>query len=215
VWHLELGAYVRWRDNADGLGVVGEGTEQTDVLAPTSTQRDYGLECLLRRRLSDRLYGWIAYTLSRSETVSADVGAASPSVVPGPFDQRHILAVLASYVLPHNWRIGGRFRLVSGSPYTPLVGVVFDGDGPSSPGALVRPVFGGTNAARFPVFHQLDLRVDRTWVLRRTRVTAYLDVLNVYNQQNPEAYFYDALYLNRVTSLGLPILPSLGVRVDY
>ena len=38
------------------------------------------------------------------------------------YDQTHILTLVGSYLLPRNWQIGGRFRLVSGNPITPVTG---------------------------------------------------------------------------------------------
>ena len=71
------------------------------------------------------------------------------------------------------------------------------------------------NSARFPPFHQLDLRVDKRWILRRASVTAYLDVQNVYNRTNVEAYIYNYDFSSAAGGVGLPIFPSLGLRVDF
>jgi hypothetical protein len=76
-------------------------------------------------------------------------------------------------------------------------------------------LLGARNSARFPVFHQLDLRVDKRWVLHRLAVTAYVDVQNVYNRQNVEAWIYQADFRGRLGALGLPIFPSLGIRIDW
>ena len=145
-----------------------------------STTRNYGLELLIRKPLTRRLYGWVAYTLMRSDITIEPRGDAPGGTFPADFDQRHNLAVVASYKLPRNWQIGGRFRLVSGSPYTPVLGSLqYDGS--------FIPIDGEVNSARFPPFHQLDLRVDRRWIHQRLSVTTYLDVQNVYNRANVEA----------------------------
>ena len=36
-------------------------------------------------------------------------------------------------------------------------------------------------STRLPLFHQLDLRVDKRWQFRTWRFSMYLDVQNVYN----------------------------------
>ena len=36
-------------------------------------------------------------------------------------------------------------------------------------------------SGRLPVFHQLDLRVDKTWYVRRWTLGIYLDIQNLYN----------------------------------
>ncbi len=207
-WLFELGAWTRVRDNADGrLYGIGGGT----ILATKTWSTAYGLEVLARRSLGPRLWGWLGYTLSAADTRILDPidERTDQRVVPSSFDQRHNLVVLASYRLPRRWRVGGRFRLVSGSPFTDVVGSVWVGPFSFS------GVPGLTNESRFPLFHQLDLRVDKSWVLRRVEVGAYLDVQNVYNRVNPEAYIYDYDLRSRTNAIGLPIFPSLGLRIDY
>ncbi|MCX4243763.1 TonB-dependent receptor [Paraliomyxa miuraensis] len=174
-----------------------------------SVSRATGLEALVRARVGRKLYGWVAYTLTFADLVLLQAPPGFDySRRPSDYDQRHNLVALASYVLPEHWRIGGRFRLVSGLPYTPVVGSV------ALPGGH-QPVFGTRNAARLPLSHQLDLRVDKQWIRDRASVTAYVDVQNVYNRVNPELVLYAADFRSEAGYVGLPIFPSLGVRVDW
>lgn len=164
-----------------------------------------GGELLVRQRISDKLYAWVGYTVMRSDVLAVSrLRGGRPS----DYDQRHNLVVLASYALPRRFRLGARFRLVSGSPYTPVVGAIA-----TEVGYFGLP--GGTNAARFPVFHQLDVRLDKTWIRKRTTWSAYVDVQNVYNHENTEALVYARDFRSVVGNLGLPIFPSLGVRFDW
>lgn len=205
-WSFEAGAYGRLLHNGD----VAYPTEEQRALTPVGYDAAYGLEVFLRKRAVGRWYGWLAYTLSRAETRLEDAYQSEADTAPGLFDQRHILTLVASYQLPRRWRIGGRFRLVSGSPYTPVTGAI----------DLVRnggraPIYGPSSSARFPSFHQLDLRIDKQWLYRHFSVTTYLDVQNVYNQPNVEALIYDTNFVSAYGSVGLPILPILGVRIDF
>ena len=77
------------------------------------------------------------------------------------------------------------------------------------------PLDGPRNGERLPAFHQLDLRVDRRWVLRRAVASVYLDIQNVYNRQNGEAWNYSFDYRMRALTTGLPIIPSLGTRIEF
>lgn len=170
---------------------------------------DLGAELLLRKHLTRRLYGWIAYTVMKS-VVEDELGAR-----PSDFDQRHNLSIVASYGLPRRFRIGARFRLASGTPYTPVAAIV---GFPQTNDGDVRPeriVFGPVNSARLPIFHQLDLRVDKRWVLSRAALAFYVDVQNVYNHENTDLYVYDWDFTTTVRTIGLPIFPSLGLRVDW
>ncbi|HFE45213.1 MAG TPA: hypothetical protein ENJ18_06920 [Nannocystis exedens] len=165
----------------------------------------YGGEFILRKRLSHHLYGWVAYTLMWAKREIDSEG--STSLGRSAYDQRHNLVVVLSTKLPRGWRIGGRFRLSSGLPYTPVIGATGLASGPA-------PIFGAPLSATFPVFHQLDIRVDKRWVRNRVIITSYLDIQNIYNQQNTEAFIYANSYRRRSGGLGLPILPLLGVRID-
>lgn len=174
-----------------------------------SISRAAGLEALVRLRLGRRLYGWVAYTLTYTELVLLQAPRGFPYARrPSDYDQRHNLVALVSHVLPRHWRIGARFRLVSGLPYTPVVGAI------AIPSAY-QPVFGRRNAARLPLSHQLDVRVDKQWIRDRVSVTAYVDVQNVYNRVNPELVLYTADFRREAGHVGLPIFPSLGVRLDW
>jgi hypothetical protein len=206
-WQLDLrmGAFVRdfLDPNVPELGL------NRAIVLPNDpvTGLDYGGELLLRRRLSRRLYGWIAYTLMRSLRHTRN------GTVLGDFDQPHNLVAVLSYRLPRGWRLGGRFRVASGNPYRPVVGVAELDELDSLP--VSTPLYGEDNAARFPVFHQLDARVDKQWILRQVTITGYLDVQNVYNRQNVEAWIHQPDYRGLIGAFGLPIVPVLGVRVDF
>ena len=184
----------------------GDGQIRTENFANTGLGRIVGAEVFLRKELTRNFFGWVSYTISRSER-RAD--AASEWQLFG-FDQTHILTLIAVQRLPKNWQIGARFRLVSGNPYTPIVGAVYD----ASSGSYV-PVFGEINSARVGAFHQLDLRVDKRFVWKRVMLTTYLDVQNAYNQQNPEfmQQSYDLRQQQPISSL--PIIPSLGARLEF
>ncbi|PCC67605.1 hypothetical protein SAMN02745121_02241 [Nannocystis exedens] len=171
----------------------------------------HGLEVMLRHDLTRRLFGWVAYTLMRARTGTFDTRDRFNLRAPNDFDQRHNLVAVLGVKLPRRWQIAGRFRLVTGLPFTPVVG----GVKPEGPFSFTNPIYGAYNSARMPVFHQLDLRVDKTWVLSRAIVSTYLDVQNIYNRQNAEGLWYLTDYSGTQTVVGVPILPVFGVRVEY
>ena len=103
---------------------------------------------------------------------------------------------------------GARFRYVTGSPYTPELGGTVDYDA----GAYAPVSSLSRNSARLPAFHQLDLRVDKTWQFQSWALSAYLDVQNAYNHQNTEAIGYNFDYSQTQQTHGLPILPIVGIR---
>ncbi len=172
----------------------------------SGASRAWGLELLLRHRLTSRFFGWIAYTLSRT-TQRARPDAPWDLA---PFDQTHIFTAVASYDLGRGWTVGARFRYVTGAPDAALTGTVFNADT-----QLYVPVFEPVASGRVPAFHQLDLRVDKEFRFTSWRLTAFLDVQNVYNHANAEGAAYSFDYRQRGLTTGLPIVPSLGLRGEF
>jgi hypothetical protein len=66
--------------------------------------RVFGAEVLLRYKPDARFFGWLAYTLSRSERRADD----SEAFRIFDFDETHILSAIASYKLGRGWEIGAR-----------------------------------------------------------------------------------------------------------
>ncbi len=168
--------------------------------------RVFGLELVARHEFTGKFSGWLAYTLSRS--TRRDSGATEDRLF--DYDQTHILAVLGSYLLPRNWQIGARFRLVSGNPITPVVGAVYNASNDR-----YDATYGKVNSSRLPMFHQLDVRVDKRWIYQRWMLNLYLDIQNIYNRANVEDFDYNFNYAKSSPQQGLPILTILGVKAEF
>jgi hypothetical protein len=110
----------------------------------------------LRHEITKYFFGWIAYTLSRSEI---DTSESRDSFVLTGFDQTHILTLVGQVNVMWGFTVGGRFRLVSGNPTTTPVGSINDLD-TGDYQALNQP----QRSERLPYFHQLDIRVDRKFI---------------------------------------------------
>jgi hypothetical protein len=183
-------------------------TGELEKYASEGKGRSYGLEVLLKHKPTRHFFGWIAYTLSRSEEVATqrrDPTVAQP-YQPTAFDQTHNLIVVASWQLTR-WELGARFRLVTGSPETPVLSGTFDNDFDS-----YQRVNGAPGSVRRDTFRQLDLRAERTWTFDNWRLSAFVDVQNVSNAENPEARIYDYRFKNSALVRGLPFLPILGLK---
>ncbi len=167
--------------------------------------RSYGLEVMLRRRLERGVYGWVSYTLSRSERY---VGAGQ--VVPFTFDQTHVLNLALSWNINDHWRLGGRFQLATGNPTRTVTGAFYDAD-VDRHRPLYLPQADGVPLERLPTFHQLDVRVDYRFRAGPFNMSAYLDVINVYYAQNTENWLYQYDFQRRTNFPGVPILPTLGI----
>jgi hypothetical protein len=177
----------------------------------TGTGKAFGAETLLRYKPDDRFFGFLAYTLSRSTRRDFEDGPERPF----QYDQTHILTALASYRFPRGWEVGARYRIVSGSMTTPRQYGFFD----ASAGSYIDlqyPTFG----ERLPLFHQLDIRIEKTWEWQLGgdtfgspfKLAAYLDVLNTYYSPNVEGRTYNYNTTRKTDGAALPFLPIIGVR---
>lgn len=164
--------------------------------------RIFGAEGLVRVKPRGRFFGFVSYTLMRSER--RDEGR--------PWrlfdrDQTHILGATGVYRLGRGWELGASVRYTSGTPYTPVTSSTYDASAD-----VYSPRVGRPMSARNPAFSRLDLRLQKTWTFSRWSLAAYLDVQNALNAPNREGFFFSYDYRERQGARGLPILPILGLR---
>lgn len=164
--------------------------------------RIYGAEFSAEYRPSPDTFGFVAYTISRSERRDRD-----GSYRLFDHDQPHILSIAIGQNLGRGWSVGGRFRFVSGDPSTAVTGSVFD----ARTGIYV-PTYGAVNAERNRAFQQLDLRVEKKWTIGSGGLSVYLDVLNVYNATNAQGYRYSYDFSKKEAVPGMGVFPNLGLK---
>ncbi|HTR53397.1 MAG TPA: TonB-dependent receptor [Kofleriaceae bacterium] len=128
------------------------GQQYIDRLTTPQTGRAYGLEVLLRRRAKSGIFGWISYTLSRSERLNNGVW------VPYDYDRTQLFSMVAGLPLRRNWDVGVRVQYQSGLPATTTAGY---------------------NTAREDGFWQFDVRVDKRAVWKKWLLDFYVDITNV------------------------------------
>ena len=168
--------------------------------------RSYGAQFLLRQELSSGFFGWVAYTILRSERKDA----ATSEYRLFDYDQTHVLTALASYDLGRGFDVGVRGRYATGYPRTPVVSSYFD-----TRTASYQPRLGPKNSIRIPDFVELDVRVSKRFKLKQSSLELYLDVQNVTNRDNPEEIAYNADYTQRRYIEGLPLLPVAGAKWEF
>lgn len=145
--------------NAAPTLAPGEAADPNEIVAELEDRlftpqrgRAYGLEVLLRRQSQNGVYGWLSYTLSRSER------EREGEWVLFDFDRPHILNAVLGVPLNNQWDIGLRFQYQSGSPATTTYGF---------------------NEGRKSPYVRLDLRIDKRAVWRSWLLDYYIDVQNV------------------------------------
>ncbi len=181
-----------------------DGQNPLELYRNAGTGRTIGNELFIQTRAAG-FQAWLSYTLSRSTRTD---GPGMPTRL-FDHDQTHNLTALAGYSLGA-WSFGARFRLASGEPMTPIEGAVYVADKNA-----YRPTYGEINSERSELAHQLDLRVDRFWQWNSLKLSAYLDVTNVYAHARTIGYSYNFDYTRREPQTDVPLLPSIGLRGEF
>jgi TonB family protein len=176
------------------------------ALVQTGQGRAYGTQVLLRHELIKHFFGWLSYSLLRSERTDAGTNQYRPF----DFDQTHVFTALASYDLGAGFEVGARFRYSTGYPRTPVMAAVLDDRN------VYQPVFGIHNSIRIPPFYQADVRVSKKFKFSEySGLEIYLDVQNVTDHSNPEEIVYNYDYSKKYYITGLPILPVVGGKLTW
>ncbi len=208
--HVEVGVEAFYKD-LDHLVSRALSPSGSFEYGNQGTGYSAGLEMLLKYKPDSRFFGWVAYTLSRS--VRQEGPDAEQLLF--RFDQTHNVTMLGSYRLGRGWEFGARFRVISGPLDTPVVEepaltALYAADS----GGYV-PIQGEAYSRRLPLFHQLDIRVDKRWQFQQWRLSTYLDIQNAYNNAAHESIAYNYNYSKSALGSGLPLIPSLGVRGEF
>lgn len=183
---------------------IKNGIEVFEIYNNEGSGLSYGLESQWKYRYNE----WqltLAYTWSKSTRKTPSAGEYNFE-----YDQTHNLNLIAMYSMENNWKISSRFRYVTGNPYTPVIGAVYDADNET-----YFPVRGGLYSERNNPFQQLDIRIDKKVILDEEIWTFYLDIQNILNTKNPEGVQYSYDYSIKKEVTGLPLLPSIGVRGEF
>jgi hypothetical protein len=193
----------------------------------SSEGRTYGMEILLQQRLYKGFYGILAYTLGWSEFTDG-TGEYRPSA----WDSRHIIALTMGKKFKKNWEVGIKWRLQTGTPYTPADVEFSSLRNVWDVRRREQPDFNRVNSERIGSFHQLDFRVDKKWFFNQWSLNLFFDFQNAYGysipgppilnvvtdedgvpQVNPnDPSRYQTYFLENAIGI---IQPTLGIVVTY
>ena len=202
-------------------GVIGD-----EEVVSTSEGRAYGTEFQVRVNAVKGFNMNLSYTLVRSEFTDG-----SRQYIPSSWDSKHILVLTTTKELKKSWRVGARWRFVGGLPYTPwdlnkssLVEAWNLTGGPY-------PDYSKLNSLRFNPFHQLDVRVDKSFYLEKITAKFYIDIQNLYNfkadQQTIVVRETDAsgnflltdngtrYVLKEIENTSGTVLPTVGIIISF
>ena len=166
----------------------------------------YGLELLVRKEETDKLSGWFVINLAKSQRRNDVTGESFRF----QYDQPVNATLVGNYKLSDDWSFGAKWACHSGTPYTPIVGT----SGTYADGRPI-PVYAAVNSGTLPVYHRLDLRLDRKYVFNKWKLNTYIELNNIYQRKAVVGYSYNPTYTGRdpVYDFVLPI--SLGVQGEF
>ncbi len=205
---------------------AGYGTFGDEELLSVSDGRAYGFEVLAQ----DKSFFGFNVILSYTYVISKFTDKFN-DLVPSAWDNRNIINLTVLRSLGKNWDIGAKWRYVGGAPYTPAdleassFVPAWDAQGREYPD------FDRFNELRLKAFHQLDIRVDKTYFFSKWSLNLYVDIQNIYNfkAENPPNYtnldangnkvyadpptnmFYQ---LRPIDSESGTVLPTIGIIVE-
>ena len=202
------------------------GTIGNEALSSEAKGRSYGVELMFKWLLAQKLNLSSSLTIFKSEFKDGEQG----SYVPSAWDNRFILNMSGTYNFPKHWSLGAKVSCIGGSPYTP-----YDMEKSSLVEAWnvqgrAYYDYSRYNQERLPVFGQLDVRVDKTFYLKKCMLGFYLDIQNITASklrqpdalmstgqiENPSAPLSEQRYVMKsIRQESGTLLPTLGITFEY
>ncbi len=166
-------------DYADGFTAFSRINLESIILGGKG--RSMGAEFMFRKN-TGALTGWIAYTLSKTET-------RIPGINGGRWydasnDRRHDFSITAIYTLDKRWTFSGTWIFSSGQPLTaPDLKYELDG--------ITYYYYSQRNGYRTPPVHRLDLSAVYTRQGRRVTTQWAFGIFNTYCRYNPYIIYFE------------------------
>lgn len=215
---------------ADGIPLTCKGNDYgvigNELLTSTAQGRSYGAELLLKWLVAKKLNLASSFTLFKSEYRTDK----ESEYIASAWDNRFIFNLQGTYNLPRHWSVGMKVSCIGGAPYTP-----YDADKSSlvtAWNAQGKPYYDYTryNEERLPAFTQVDIRIDKTFYLKRCMLGFYIDLQNIAGSKlkqadvlmstgvikNPDAPIAEQRYVMKsLKQESGTLLPTLGITFEY
>lgn len=215
---------------ADGIPLTCKGNDYgvigNELLTSTAQGRSYGAELLLKWLVAKKLNLASSFTLFKSEYRTDK----ESEYIASTWDNRFIFNLRGTYNLPRHWSVGMKVSCIGGAPYTP-----YNADKSSlvtAWNAQGKPYYDYTryNEERLPAFTQVDIRIDKTFYLKRCMLGFYIDLQNIAGSKlkqadvlmstgvikNPDAPIAEQRYVMKsLKQESGTLLPTLGITFEY
>ncbi len=215
---------------ADGIPLTCKGNDYgvigNELLTSTAQGWSYGAELLLKWLIAKKLNLASSFTLFKSEYRTDK----ESEYIASAWDNRFIFNLRGTYNLPRHWSVGMKVSCIGGAPYTP-----YNADKSSlvtAWNAQGKPYYDYTryNEERLPAFTQVDIRIDKTFYLKRCMLGFYIDLQNIAGSKlkqadvlmstgvikNPDAPIAEQRYVMKsLKQESGTLLPTLGITFEY
>ncbi|MBC61580.1 MAG: hypothetical protein CMP11_03910 [Zetaproteobacteria bacterium] len=170
----------------------------------SSLLQSYGFEFFLRRLNVDRLFGWISYTLSKTE-----IKRGNSSWVPTRFDQTHVLNFVSFYRITGQWGLGFRLNYRTGERYTPIDYAVYNANL-----AKYQPRYKSEdeNSKHLPDYNQIDFYTTYDFLFDNWKLNCRLGVEFISFTKPAYGIKYNYDYSKADFLTGLPPIPYIEIR---
>jgi hypothetical protein len=213
VWRLSAAVYRRQDD--DRLRFVDSEirVENNRVVVPSLPNWQNrlqgtakGVELLAERRSANGFNGWLSYAWNESELEDRGSGERFHA----DWDQRRTFNGYVAYRWSGRTSLSARLRYGSNFPIRGYIG-----DAPQVGYVLS----GRRNTLRLPAYARLDIRADRSFTYRSSRLTLFIEAVNATNREN---HRYDSPGINLATrrvfeptETMFPLLPVAGILIEF
>ena len=191
---------------ANGSSLANQGSQFGSIgieeLLSIGRGQTYGFEVFVQQKLVKNLFYVVSYTYVRSLYSGLD-----GELIPSAWDNQHLLSSTLGWKFGKGWKLGLKYRLAGGVPYTPYNLPASQANFATLGNGILD--FSQLNTERLNTFNQLDFRLDKIVNYKNVSFDFYVDLQNVLfsRQQAPPTYTFKRLADNSgfETTDGLPL----------
>jgi hypothetical protein len=155
--------------------------------------RSSGIEFFLKYDRGAKISWWLSYALAKAEDDIKSIEydgqlTKRTGKVPRLNNQRHTVYADLNYRPNSKWHYNLSWQYYWGWPrtdYTYRYRTMDNGD------LHFYAVHGVFNGETYPAYHRLDLRINRRFNFRKTKLTTFLHLINLYNRENLKKFDLD------------------------
>ena len=194
------------------------GNSISDILTQGEGEA-YGVE-FFANKTAGNFTGWIGYTLSWTRRKFSELN--NGKVFYPRYDRRNDISVVLAYKFNDNWNAGLTWTYSTGQGYTiPNSQYQFESIGLADR-TNIQFNYTERNIFRLPSYHKLDLNVSYKFDWLNFHMETYLSLFNVYNRNNPFAFYPTVEKGTKSTEIAkfnqislFPFIPSFGINMGF